>query len=101
MHFIDRTYNIDISWINKYLYFGYKGTAILNWTDGSNIYCSLDFSEKEPMLRLTYKYLQTHYDFDIKFTKVASNLGKGMLWYFVCSVSGRRCRKLLVFFHIF
>lgn len=52
---------------------------------------------------LDYKYKDKPRNYKIKLVSVPSNLGKGVLWYFLCPETNKRCRKLYLidgfFFH--
>lgn len=37
---------------------------------------------------------QKHINYKVQFVSVPSNLGKGVVWYFLCPKTGKRCRKL-------
>jgi hypothetical protein len=51
--------------------------------------------QESPYAELSYNYNkeeQVRYKVDL--VSVASNLGRGRIWYFVCPYTGKRCRKL-------
>ena len=48
----------------------------------------------EPFIRLKYKANNEPVDYKIRLVSVPSNLGRGRIWYFVCAVTGKKCRKL-------
>lgn len=43
---------------------------------------------------LQYDYKGKQVVYRVNVTSVASNLGKGRVWYFICPSTGKRCRKL-------
>ena len=45
-------------------------------------------------LELDYKCNQVPIKYKVQLVSVPSNLGKGVVWYFVCPRTGKRCRKL-------
>lgn len=48
-----------------------------------------------PHLQLSYTLDKTKaVKYEVELTKVASNLGKGHVWYFRCPYTGKLCRKL-------
>lgn len=47
-----------------------------------------------PFMELEYLINGTKLNYSIYFELVPSNLGKGLVWYFNCPLSGIRCRKL-------
>lgn len=70
-----------------------------NWTNGSSIGIECHYTDEEQFIRLFYVFTswrgeKTDYDYKIQLTFVPSNLGKGKVPYFVCPVSGNRCRIL-------
>ena len=74
------------------------------WTRGGEksgeIFLISTYTEKEKSIRLIYTLTdrteQKEYDYDYKIylTTVPSNLGKGEVLYFLCPVTGKRCRVL-------
>jgi len=56
-----------------------------------NIFCTM---RNEPYIWLTYRFNGEPVDYKVKLVSVASNLGRGKIWYFLCPVTGKRCRKL-------
>ena len=45
-------------------------------------------------LELDYKCNQAPIKYKVQLVSVPSNLGKGVIWYFVCPRTGKHCRKL-------
>ena len=45
-------------------------------------------------LELDYKCNQVPIKYKVQLVSVPSNLGKGVIWYFVCPRTGKHCRKL-------
>ena len=45
-------------------------------------------------LEFDYKCNQVPIKYKVQLVSVPSNLGKGVIWYFVCPHTGKRCRKL-------
>ena len=45
-------------------------------------------------LEFDYKCNQVPIKYKVQLVSVPSNLGKGVIWYFVCPRTGKRCRKL-------
>lgn len=92
---------IELSYLLKNGFFS-KGKIIsgeFNWTNGSSIGIECRYLEENQFIRLHYVHTdwrgeKTKYDYKIQTTFVPSNLGKGNVPYFVCPVSGNRCRIL-------
>jgi len=73
--------------------------STFEWTDGSAIGIESYQTEKEQYIRLFYTFTpyngeKKDFDYKIQLTFVPSNLGNGEVPYFVCPVSGKRCRIL-------
>ncbi|WP_046744910.1 hypothetical protein [Kordia zhangzhouensis] len=43
---------------------------------------------------LTYTCSGTDYNYNIKLVTIPSNIGNGLLWYFICPFTNKRCKKL-------
>jgi hypothetical protein len=46
------------------------------------------------ILELDYKCNQIPINYGIKMVSTPSNLGKGLIWYFICPFTGKRCKSL-------
>lgn len=84
---------------NGYLSKGSIFHGQFNWTNGDKIGIDIHYTEKEQFIRLYYVHTdwegnKTDYEYKIQLTFVPSNLGKGKVPYFVCPLSGKRCRIL-------
>ncbi len=49
---------------------------------------------KTPFIVLKYKYGDESREYKVNFSYVPSNLGNGVVWYFLCPKTNKRCRKL-------
>ncbi len=92
---------LELSYLikNRYIQRGEKIARILSWTNGDSIGIESVYNEKESYIRLTYiNSLQngttTEHDYKIPVTTIPSNLGIGEVLYFVCPVTGNKCRIL-------
>ncbi|MEM6806805.1 MAG: hypothetical protein AAF696_35720, partial [Bacteroidota bacterium] len=97
---------IELSSLLKagYLRKGCKVKGSLNWqyrgSPSGNIGFESVWSEDENYIRLIYTLTERNseeafkYDYKVFLTSVPSNLGKGNILYFLCPVSGKRCRVL-------
>lgn len=47
-----------------------------------------------PYLELDYKCNEAPIKYRVQLVSAPSNLGKGVVWFFICPRSGKRCRKL-------
>ena len=70
----------------------------LNWSRRGEQIGSINISvdlRDSPQCFLWYTYnKEESVSYSIKLDSVASNLGIGKIWYFVCPHTGKRCRKL-------
>jgi len=69
------------------------------WNNNSSIAYSIVINEDEKYFRLEYTQTdcygnKTDMDYKIYLTSIKSNLGKGNVYYFLCSVTNRKCRVL-------
>ncbi len=49
---------------------------------------------ENPYIELDYKCNEAPINYRVQLVSDPSNLGKGVVWYFVCPHTGKRCRKL-------
>jgi hypothetical protein len=49
---------------------------------------------EQPFIELDYKYGDKTINYKIQLVSMPSNLGKGLIWYFLCPKTNKRCRKL-------
>ncbi len=94
---------IELSYLIKqgYLVKGKKTTGILSWTNNdSTISIDTYFYEGEKYIQLSYTSTNPKegtkklFNYKIDIVAIPSNLGNGEVLYFVCPVSGNRCRIL-------
>lgn len=89
--------------ISKLKSWGYLNTeqiksGILNWSRNGNPTGSISIQVKthseQPYIELDYKYRDEPRNYKIQLVSIPSNLGKGLIWYFLCPATNKRCRKL-------
>ena len=97
---------LELSFLHKKGYFkkGQERRGVLHWNfrgePTGSIAIVSNYFENEVWLRLIYNITDRatgkvkEYDYKINLEAVPSNLGKGEVLYFVCPVSGERCRIL-------
>lgn len=98
---------ISLSYLFKrgYLIRGAEISSALSWSDnwGNNtgtVGIKTCFKDSEKWIRLVYTVTDNrtgekiNRDYKVYITSIDSNLGKGKVYYFVCPVSGSRCRIL-------
>lgn len=95
----DDLLHLNISDFKKfgYLKMNECKTGVLTWsknevkTNSISVYLN---TIDNPYLELSYSNNENNYKYKIFFETSLSNLGKGIIWYFVCPRTGKRCRKL-------
>lgn len=90
---------ISISKLKEWKYLNYgKRSGTINWSingvETSSISIIVNFTENEKSIILSYKTNDKDICYKVYFESLPSNLGKGDIWYFVCPVTGKLCRKL-------
>ncbi len=72
--------------------------ATLNWSRNGNptgsISIQVNTHSEQPYIELDYKYRDKPRNYKVYLTSIPSNLGKGLIWYFLCPQTNKRCRKL-------
>ena len=73
-----------------------RGT--ITWSSNENktgsISIQVNTQSEQPYIELDYKYNEAPINYRVQLISAPSNLGKGVVWYFVCPHTGKRCRKL-------
>lgn len=55
---------------------------------------TLNREHEEDYMLLNYNFNGEHLNYSVVMVCAPSNLGNGLIWYFICPVTGRRCKKL-------
>ena len=96
----DYLLKINISFLKKHGYLkpNQWQSGVISWSRNGNKIGSITIgvnTEPESLyLLLDYKSNETPIKYKVQLISVPSNLGKGVVWYFVCPRTGKRCRKL-------
>lgn len=73
-------------------------SGTLNWSSNGNptgsISIMVDMRTEQPYIELDYKYRDEPRNYKVSLVFMPSNLGKGLIWYFLCPQTNKRCRKL-------
>ena len=73
-------------------------SGTLTWSRNGNktgsISIRVNTYSKEPYIELDYKYRDEPRNYKVRLVSMPSNLGKGLIWYFLCPQTNKRCRKL-------
>jgi len=99
-HILDNALQINISKLKKwgYLNTGQINKTTLTWSSKGqkigSILLIINTSCAQPYIELDYKYCDTPRNYRVNLITKPSNLGKGVLWFFVCPNTGRHCRIL-------
>jgi hypothetical protein len=107
--FYDDCKQISISFLNKHGYLDDNQcqSGTISWSrDGlkiADISIQVITYGEHPCVWLSYKYNEVNISYSVSLVSKMSNLGKGVVWFFICPNSGKRCRKLHLikgyFFH--
>jgi hypothetical protein len=96
----DELKTVSISFLTKYGYLkpNQWRSGIITWSRNGNetgsISISVNTETESPYLELDYKHNEAPINYKVQLISAPSNLGKGVVWYFVCPNTGKRCRKL-------
>lgn len=89
--------------ISKFKEWGYleQGeifSGTINWSRNGNplgaISILVNNTSEQPFIELDYKYKDQPRKYKVYLTSTPSNLNRGVLWYFLCPQTNKRCRKL-------
>ena len=73
-------------------------SGTLNWSRNGNqtgsISIKVNTHSEQPYIELDYKYRDEPRKYKVGLVTIPANIGKGVIWYFVCPVTKKRCRKL-------
>lgn len=87
----------DLKALNYFNGLSYKGGTV-NWKRGNEITASMSIKvntlDDHPYIELDYSYKSEPLSYRLQLVSIPSNLGKGIVWYFICPNTGKRCRKL-------
>ena len=91
---------IDIACLTKWSYLkpSQLKTGSIQWSRGKEPEGSTGITVNTisdfPFLEFNYVSNGTPINCRVQLTTLRSNLGKGVVWFFICPHTGRRCRKL-------
>jgi len=96
----DDVLQISTSKLKKWKYINPKQmkSGSLTWSRNGNkigsISILINTHSEQPYIELDYKYRDEPRHYKILLVSIPSNLGKGIIWYFLCPQTNKRCRKL-------
>jgi hypothetical protein len=97
---IEECKTINISLLKKWGYLkpGEYKSGNLTWSRGETktgwISFTINMLNANPYIELNYKYNGNPISYIIQIVSILSNIGRGRIFYFVCPVTGKRCRKM-------
>lgn len=105
----DNVLTISTSFLktHKYLESEAIKRGTLTWSRNgreiANISIQVNNQSTPHYLELDYQYNKIPINYRVLLVSIPSNLGKGIVWFFICPHTGKRCRKLYLvaghFFH--
>jgi len=73
-------------------------SGTITWSRNGNqtgsISIRVNTHSEQPYIELDYKYRDEPRNYKVRLVSMPSNLGKGLIWYFLCPQTNKRCRKL-------
>jgi len=96
----DEVLQISITKLKEWQYLNPEQikSGTITWSRNGNTTGSISISvntfSEQPFIELDYKYRDEPRNYKIQLVSVPSNLGKGLIWYFLCPNTNKRCRKL-------
>ena len=96
----DECKQISISFLKsrKYLTPGTNKSGTITWSRNGEetgwINIAVNTHSVNPYLELNYNCNGNPVNYRVPLVNIPSNLGKGVVWYFLCPATGKRCRKL-------
>lgn len=96
----DNLKTVSISFLTRHGYLkpNQRQGGTVTWSRNGEIQGSISIrvctQPESPYLELDYKCNETPISYRVQLVSAPSNLGKGVVWYFVCPNTGKRCRKL-------
>jgi hypothetical protein len=96
----DEVKTVSISFLTKHLYLkpNQRQSGTITWSSNGNktgsISIQVNTQSEQPYIELDYKCNEAPIKYRVQLVSAPSNLSKGVVWYFVCPRTGKRCRKL-------
>ncbi|MCI1267911.1 MAG: hypothetical protein LKG19_15150 [Saprospiraceae bacterium] len=97
---LDNCLSLDIASLNKNgnLKLGHCKNSISIWSRGENDIAKIGITvnTQSDSMFIVFDYLcdNVPIKYWLELVAVPSNIGKGLVWYFICRVTNRRCKKL-------
>lgn len=87
-------YNIDYLRRENGIIKGSELSIVSSWSNGNTIGAITRYTDFEISITFKYNFNGTPVNYKVDIVEVKSNLGNGVNLYFVCPVSGNRCKSL-------
>lgn len=97
---IDNCYTITITKLKEWDYIlqNIIKSGVITWSKHDIKQASISITVKNNIdfayMELQYSYNDKPIRYKVKIISIPSNIGKGLIWYFVCPQTGKKCRKL-------
>ncbi len=82
----------------KYLNTGQIKSGTITWSRNGNetgsISIKVNTHSEQPYIELDYKFRNEPRNYKVSLVSMPSNLGVSVIWYFLCPMTNKRCRKL-------
>jgi hypothetical protein len=97
---IDNLNNISVFFLSKHGYLKPNQTksGTITWSRNGqktgSISITVNTQTESSYLELDYKCDDVPINYRVQLISAPSNLGKGVVWFFICPHTGKRCRKL-------
>ncbi len=96
----DEVKQLSITDLKKLKYLTKKAhiKGVVSWkrngTETGCISLETNINDTNGTLHLKYTCNGTDYDYKVRLVTIQSNIGNGLIWYFICPFTAKRCRKL-------
>lgn len=96
----DECKTVSISFLRQHGYLKLNNwqSGVITWSRNGNktgsISININTRLASPYLELDYKSNYTPIKYQVDLVSIPSNIGKGVIWYFICPHTRKRCRKL-------
>lgn len=96
----DEVKTVSITDLKKWNYLkpNQWSSGTIKWSRNGNNTGSIGITvvtnSEQPYAKFNYNFRDEPVEYKVPLVTVPSNLGTGKVWYFLCPVTGKRCRKL-------
>jgi hypothetical protein len=97
---IDNLKTLSVSFLGKHGYLrpNLRQSGTVSWSQNGNrtdsISIKVNTQPESQYLELDYTCNNARVNYRVHLISSASNLGNGVVWFFICPKTGKRCRKL-------